>query len=261
MNDTFAQTCERIARRLDEAALARAPVPQLAQQGDELTLVQAYRVQAQLLRLRATRGEQLVGLKMGFTSEAKRAQMKIGDLIFGRLTDAMRIGCGATLELSHFIHPRIEPELAFLLEAPLRGAVSAEEARAAIGAVAPALEVIDSRYRDFRFSLPDVIADNSSSAAFVIGEWRALPADLTNLPITLAFDDRVLESGSSADIMGDPVRSLMAAARLAAQSEFTLEAGWLVLAGGATAARALLPGTRVSVAVESLGTAQLEVRA
>jgi 2-oxo-3-hexenedioate decarboxylase len=255
------QRLERIARLLDEAALARTPLPQLAQQGYGLTLAEAYRVQAQLLALRETRGERLIGLKMGFTSEAKRVQMKIDDLIWGRLTDAMRIGSGGTLALSQFIHPRIEPELAFLLETPLRGAVSADEARAAIGAVAPALEVLDSRYRDFRFSLPDVVADNSSSAAFVVGEWRPLPADLTNLAIAMSFDEQVLESGSSAAIMGDPVRSLMAAARLAAESGLTLESGWLVLAGGATAALPLVAGARVSVAVESLGTARLEVRA
>jgi 2-oxo-3-hexenedioate decarboxylase len=255
------QRLERIARLLDEAALARTPLPQLAQQGYGLTLAEAYRVQAQLLALRETRGERLIGLKMGFTSEAKRLQMKIDDLIWGRLTDAMRIGSGGTLALSQFIHPRIEPELAFLLETPLRGAVSADEARAAIGAVAPALEVLDSRYRDFRFSLPDVVADNSSSAAFVVGEWRPLPADLTNLAIAMSFDEQVLESGSSAAIMGDPVRSLMAAARLAAESGLTLESGWLVLAGGATAALPLVAGARVSVAVESLGTARLEVRA
>jgi 2-oxo-3-hexenedioate decarboxylase len=255
------QGLERIARLLDEAALARTPLPQLAQQGYGLTLAEAYRVQAQLLALRETRGERLIGLKMGFTSEAKRVQMKIDDLIWGRLTDAMRIGSGGTLALSQFIHPRIEPELAFLLETPLRGAVSADEARAAIGAVAPALEVLDSRYRDFRFSLPDVVADNSSSAAFVVGEWRPLPADLTNLAIAMSFDEQVLESGSSAAIMGDPVRSLMAAARLAAESGLTLESGWLVLAGGATAALPLVAGARVSVAVESLGTARLEVRA
>jgi 2-oxo-3-hexenedioate decarboxylase len=259
-SDTPARV-ERIARVLDEAARTRTPVRQLAQQGDELTLAQAYRVQAQLLRLRASRGERLVGLKMGFTSAAKRAQMQIDDLIWGRLTDAMRISCGGTLELGQFIHPRIEPELAFLLEAPLHGAVSAEEARAALGAVAPALEVLDSRYRDFRFSLPDVIADNSSSSAFVIGEWQPLPADLTHLAITLSFDEQVLESDSSAAIMGDPVRSVMAAARLAAESDLTLESGWLVLAGGATAARPLVAGARVSVAVESLGTAALQVRA
>ncbi len=83
---------------------------------------------------------------------------------------------------------------------------------------------------------------------------------LTNLGITLAFDGQPIESGSSAAIMGDPLRSLMAAARLAAESDLTLESGWLVLAGGATAARPLLAGTRVSVSVESLGAAHLQVR-
>lgn len=250
---------DRIAALLDEAARARTPVPQLGMNGEELTLAEAYDVQSQVLRRRAARGERLIGVKMGFTSEAKRAQMKIDDLIFGRLTDAMRIECGGTLSLQRFIHPRAEPELAFLLRAPLRGRVSREVARAAIAAVAPALEVVDSRYRDFRFSLADVIADNSSSAAFVVGPWQSLPEDLRQLGIRLCFDGQPLESGSAAAIMGDPLLSLTAAARLAGDAGVTLEAGWLVMAGGATAARPLQAGVRVSAEVESLGSVSFEV--
>ncbi|HUL18310.1 MAG TPA: fumarylacetoacetate hydrolase family protein, partial [Steroidobacteraceae bacterium] len=192
---------------------------------------------------------------------AKRAQMKIDDLIFGRLTDAMRIESGGALSLARFIHPRVEPELAFLLRAPLRGCVSREVARAAVAGVAPALEVVDSRYRDFRFSLADVIADNSSSAAFVVGPWQGLPQDLRHLGIRLCFDGQPLECGSGAAIMGDPLLSLTAAARLAGDAGITLEAGWLVMAGGATAARPLRPGVRVSAEVESLGSVAFEVRA
>ena len=250
---------ERIAEVLDEAARARTAVPQLGVSGEELTLAEAYAVQAGVLRLRAARGERLVGVKMGFTSEAKRAQMNIDDLIFGRLTDAMRIESGGTLSLRHFIHPRAEPELAFLLRAPLRGRVSRESARAAIASVAPALEVVDSRYHNFRFSLADVIADNSSSAAFVVGPWQSLPEDLTQLGIRLCFDGLPLESGSAAAIMGDPLLSLTAAARLAADAGVTLEPGWLVMAGGATAARPLKAGVRVSAEVESLGSASFAV--
>jgi 2-oxo-3-hexenedioate decarboxylase len=250
---------DRIAYVLDEAARARTAVPQLGVSGGELTLAEAYAVQAGVLRLRAARGERLVGVKMGFTSEAKRAQMNIDDLIFGRLTDAMRIESGGALSLRQFIHPRAEPELAFLLRTPLRGRVSREAARAAIAGVAPALEVVDSRYRDFRFSLADVIADNSSSAAFVVGPWHSLPEDLTQLGIRLCFDGRPLETGSAAAIMGDPLLSLTAAARLAADAGVTLEPGWLVMAGGATAARPLEAGVRVSAEVESLGSASFEV--
>jgi len=254
------QRLERLAQVLDEAARQRTAVPQLGVSGEVLSLDDAYAVQAGLVRLREARGERLIGLKMGFTSDAKRAQMKIDDLIFGRLTDAMRIEEGGALSLGSFIHPRIEPELAFLLGAPLRGAVSRESARRAVAGVAPALEVIDSRYRDFRFSLADVIADNSSSAALVVGRWQSLPENLAGLGIRLCCDGAVLESCSAAAIMGDPLRSLMAAARLAAAADLTLEAGWLVMAGGATAAHPLRAGTRVSVEVQSLGGAALEVR-
>ncbi len=185
-------------------------------------------MQAGLVRRRATRGERLVGVKMGFTSEAKRAQMKIDDLIFGRLTDAMRIESAARPSSCRTSSIRASSR-SWHFCSRRRCAVPLVPRKHAqpIGAVAPALEVIDSRYRDFRFSLPDVIADNSSSAAFVVGEWRALPADLTNLLITLAFDDRVLESGSSADDHGRSGASLMAAARLAGQSESpSRPAGW-----------------------------------
>jgi 2-oxo-3-hexenedioate decarboxylase len=250
---------ERIAHLLDQAARERIPVRQLAQGGDELTLTEAYGVQGALLKLRELRGERLIGVKMGFTSEAKRAQMKINDLIFGRLTDAMLIGAAGALSLSQFIHPRIEPELAFLLKAPLTGQVSAAEARAAIAAVAPALEVVDSRYRDFRFSLADVIADNSSSASLIVGAWQPPPPDLRRLAIRMCFDGREVESGTSDAIMGDPLLSLIAAARLAGEAGMTLKSGWLVMAGGATAARELVAGARVSVAVEGLGEAHLEV--
>jgi 2-oxo-3-hexenedioate decarboxylase len=256
---TEAGELDSIATLLDRAALERTPVTQLGTRGYALTLAEAYAVQSGLLRLRAARGEALLGVKMGFTSQAKRAQMKIDDLIWGRLTDAMRVESGGRIALSRFIHPRVEPELAFLLKSPLSGAVSTAQARAAIEAVAPALEVVDSRYQDFRFSLADVIADNSSSAAFIIGAWRPPTQDIANLAIVMSCDGRPLETGSSSAIMGDPLLSLVAAARLAGESGLTLKPGWLIMAGGATAARPLQVNTRITVDVESLGRAQVDV--
>jgi 2-oxo-3-hexenedioate decarboxylase len=175
--------------------------------------------------------------------------MNIDDLI-GRLTDAMRIESGGSPAAP--LHP---PALADSPLAARRGCAggSAASPRARAIGVAPALEVVDSRYRDFRFSLADVIADNSSSAAFVVGPWQSLPEDLTQLGIRLCFDGLPLETGSAAAIMGDPLLSLTAAARLAADAGVTLEPGWLVMAGGATAARPLKAGVRVSAEVESLG--------
>jgi 2-oxo-3-hexenedioate decarboxylase len=247
------------AQLLDEAARTRTAMVQLTERGHMLSLPQAYAVQQRLIALREARGERLVGVKMGFTSDAKRVQMKIDDLIWGRLTDGMLLKSGSELSAGRFIHPRVEPEIAFLLKKPLSGNVSAEQALSAVAGVAPALEILDSRYRDFRFSLADVIADNSSSAAVVLGDWQSTPRQLTDLAIVMAFDARPVQSGSSAAIMGDPLRSLMAAARLAGESGLSLQAGWLVMAGGATAAEPLPVGARVSVEVTGLGSAQVQV--
>jgi 2-oxo-3-hexenedioate decarboxylase len=249
---------DAIAARLDAAALTATPVPQLA---EPLTLDDAYEVQARLLALRCRRGERPVGIKMGFTSRAKMAQMGVSDLIWGRLTDRMQRPAGGTLSRKTFVHPRAEPEIAFRLQQPLSGRIDTAAARAAIGAVAAAVEIIDSRYRDFRFSLTDVVADNSSSSAFVVGSWLEPTFDFGDLPMQLLIDGEVRQTGSSAAILGHPLESLVNAARLAAERGESLRAGDIVMAGAATAAEALAPGQHVQAVVERLGTVSFHVTA
>jgi 2-oxo-3-hexenedioate decarboxylase len=125
----------------------------------------------------------------------------------------------------------------------------------ALAGVAPALELIDSRYRDFKFSLPDVVADNCSAAAIVVGPWSDPATDVANLGLVLEVDGRPAQIGSTAAILGHPVRSLVAAARLLAAAGERLEAGDLLMAGGATEAVALRPGRRVRLEMERLGGA------
>ena len=246
------------AETLDQAARLATPVAQLSQQ-EELETERAYAIQAASIALRVERGERVVGVKMGFTSRAKMIQMGISDVIFGYLTDAMQVEEGTAIDLARFIHPRAEPEIAFLLSDALEGAVTPAQALKAVAAVAPAIEIIDSRYQNFRFSLGDVIADNSSSSAFVIGQWTGPAADLSDLAMVFSVDEQRVEVSSEA-ILGDPLLSLAAASRLLAQYGGGLPAGSIVLAGGATAAIALNPGARVHLAVERLGTASFSVR-
>ncbi|WP_327159670.1 fumarylacetoacetate hydrolase family protein [Streptomyces zaomyceticus] len=207
---------------------------------------EAYAVQEALVARRLARGERLTGFKLGFTSVAKMRQMGVSDLIHGRLTDRMEIPDGGRFDISRLIHPRVEPEVAFLLGDTLR---PGGDLMAAVAAVAPALEVIDSRYDGFRFSLPEVIADNTSAAGYAVGPWSA-PGDLGNLGVLLELDGRPAETGSTAAILGHPLRALAAAARLAG----ALEAGTVILAGAATAAVPLSPGTHVRATVAGLGT-------
>ena len=185
--------------------------------------------------------------------------MGIDDVIWGRLSSSMLVEEGTPVKFSRFVHPRVEPELAFILKKPLGGDVTAVEALAAVEAIAPALEIIDSRYQNFKFSLPDVIADNASSSGFVIGPWSDPHIDFSNLGLTLSIDGKVAQVGSTAAILGHPLRSLVAAARLSAAAGEPLQAGWIVMAGGATPAEWIKPGQYVNIEMERLGVAGFHV--
>lgn len=242
-----------ITNRLDDAAMRARAIPQITASEASLTLGDAYAIQRAAIDRRLARGEQMVGVKMGFTSEAKMIQMGLKDQIWGRLTSDMLVPAGGTINRSRFIHPRVEPEIAVLLKAPLTGEVTAEQAWAAVDGVAPALEIIDSRYENFKFALPDVVADNASSSAFVVGAWLPPETDIADVPMTMSVDGEVVEVGSSSAILGAPVRSLVAAARLAGAAGLTLEPGWIVMLGGATAAADIGVAHSVSLAAEQLG--------
>ena len=220
---------------------------------NKLSLDDAYAIQKASIERRLNRGERRVGVKMGFTSRAKMIQMGLSDVIWGRLTDAMQVEEGGSIELNGYVHPRAEPELAFLLKRPLTGDVTGPEALAAVEAIAPAIEIIDSRYKDFKFTLPEVIADNASSSSFVIGAWHDPRTDFSNLGLTLSMNGKTVQVGSTAALLGNPLRSLVAVARVAAQAGEPLQAGWIVMAGGATPAEWIKPGQYVSVQMEGLG--------
>ena len=242
-----------IANIVDDAARYANAIPQLSETGCNLTLEEAYDVQQLSISRRQTRGEHLVGVKMGFTSRAKMQQMGISEMIWGRLTNAMRVEDGGEIYVANYVHPRIEPEIAFLMKDRLAGPVSGVEALNAVEAVAPAIEIIDSRYENFKFNLPDVVADNSSSSSFVVGGWNPPETNIDNLGVLLEINGQPVQIGSSAAILGHPLRALAAASRLVAEADLVLEPGWIVMAGGATAAHALRAGDSVRNSVQGLG--------
>lgn len=253
-------TTTTLAARLDEARRRGQAIPQLTA-AEPLDLDDAYAVQRAGVTLRTDAGERVAGVKLGFTSTAKARQMGVDDVIIGVLTDAMEIADGGVIDLSRGVHPRIEPEVAFRLDREIDPRDPGADIRGAVDAVAPALEVIDSRYRDFTFSLVDVVADNTSASAFVVGPWTPVAPEtdlvLAERPVELTVDGEAEASGSTTAILGDPWHALPAVARMAARYGQALPAGTVLLAGAATAAVALRPGTTVTAGVSGLGDVSL----
>lgn len=251
---------DRLAARVFKAQREAAEIPQLSVR-NKFRLAAGYRINDRVIEMRLADGEHIAGVKMGLTSHAKMIQIGISDMIWGWLTDAMLVEDGTEIALKNYVHPRVEPEIAFLLNAPLEGPVTPMQAMAAVEAVAPALEIIDSRYKSFKFTVEDVVADNSSASGFVTGAWSPPEFDISNLGMVMEFDGRPVQIGSSAAILGHPARSLAAASRMVAERGHRLEAGMIVLAGGATAAEPLHGGLSVRVTVEDLGSAEFRVAA
>lgn len=251
--NTVSIDLDLIAKTLDDARIEKRSVAQFQ---PAFGLADGYAVQAKLIERRRTSGEHIIGLKMGFTSRAKMVQMGVADMIWGRLTDGMLVEEGGVADPADYIHPRAEPEIAFLLRRPLSGVVTPMQALDAVAAVAPAIEIIDSRYVDFRFTHAEVVADNCSGAGFVVGPWNRPDINTANLGMIISLDGRPQQFASSGALLGHPLRSLVAAARLVSAYGALggeMEAGSIVLAGAGTPAIAVAPGQHVSLEVERLG--------
>lgn len=231
-----------IASTLDQTRFARRALgPGEFSYG--LDVHEAYRVQHAGIALRVQRGEATAGLKMGFTSKAKMRQMGVDSVIAGQLTEPMRVADGGVLDLSGFIHPRVELEVAFRMGADVDFSDPRCDPADHIESVAVAMEVIDSRFAGFGFDLGKVIADNTSAAAFVVGRWLAWDhRDLSNLAAELDVNGQPAQVSSTAAILGQPLRALSELRTLAREHALVLRAGDTVLAGAATEAVPLVEG-------------------
>lgn len=252
------QTIKDFAIVLDTAAKTTTPVSQLSST-TKIDLNDAYAIQAASMEQRYARGEKLVGLKMGFTSKAKMEQMGVHDMIWGRLTDSMAIKSNGDMMRRAFIHPRAEPELAFLLKKDINTPITLSEIDSVLEGIAPAIEIIDSRYANFKFSLEDVIADNCSSSSFVVGKWHKPSTNVSDLPINIGINGVVQQSGSSKAILGNPLQSLVEATRLALKYGQKLKKGMIILAGAATPAIHIQASETVSASFGSLGELKFKV--
>jgi 2-keto-4-pentenoate hydratase len=216
-----------------------------------LSLADAYGIQDQVTALRLADGERRAGWKLGYTSAVMRAQMGIEAPNFGPLTDAMLLSAPAVLPAGA-LQPRIEPEIGLRLSRRLTGPCSVPDVLAACSEALACLEVVDSVWSGYRFTLEDNTADGSSAAWVVVGPSLPLD-DLASLPVALSVDGEVVERGAGAAASGHPAAGVAWLAEQLAGRGRALEPGDLVITGGLTSAPPLEPGHRIAASFGDRG--------
>lgn len=234
------------AALLDEAERTVTPIRQSTAAHPDMSMTDAYRVQAAWRELKVERGETIVGHKIGLTSRAMQAAMKIDTPDSGFLTDRMVFEPGSRLTAGAFCDPKLEVELAFVLAVDLRvddgDDITIDDVLDATDHVVPAVELIAARsYRVDPDSgrsrtVVDTIADNAADAGIVRGGREVGPReiDLRWVGAVVSRNGVVEETGLAAGVLGHPATGIAWLARRYSEQGLTLDAGQIILAGSFT---------------------------
>lgn len=228
----------------------------------DLTVEEAYLVQEELVNIKLEEGKRIIGPKMGLTSQAKMKQMNVNEPIYGYVFDYMLIENGGKARLKDQIHPKVEAEIAFVIGEDIEGpGVTAEDVLAKTEYVIPALEIIDSRYENFNFTLPDVIADNASTSRVVFGTSFHKPEkfELDLVGVTLNINGEVKELGAGAAVLGHPAEAIAMLANMLSRKGEKVRKGDVILSGAITGAVMLKSGDVVSGKFDGLGEVSFSV--
>jgi 2-oxopent-4-enoate hydratase len=252
-----------IALRLAAAEVTRQPIGRPTDDFGDLTVDDAYAIQGITMARRKVMGlhnrpARRVGRKIGITSKAVQDWLKVDQPDFGELLDDMQVGNGESIVRASLLSPRVEGEVAFVLGADLAGeGVGSADVLRATAFVVPAIEIIDSRVRDWQITYRDTVADNASSARFVLGtQPRTLEGlDLPLCGCALRKNGRVASTGAGAACLGDPVNAVVWLARTLARLGDPLRAGEVVLSGALGPVVPVEAGDFIEVEVGHIGRA------
>ena len=251
---------EALADRIWAAIADRQGIHPLTDDVPDLTVDAAYAVQEAVLARHRAAGAVITVAKLGLTSTAKQRQMNVDEPLFGWMTDQMELGSDEELDSGRFIQPRAEPEVAIRTSRDLAGpGVTGAEVTASIDAVAPALDILDSRFTGYSFTLADVTADNSSAGACRIGEWVDPEGDLRLTGCVFEKNGELVATAAGASVMEHPAEAVAWFVRKLHSQGKNLPAGTVVLAGAWTAAVPVQPGDRVAATFDRIGTVEIDV--
>src|SRR3989441_11899651 len=250
----------RLAEHLENAELQVRDVTKITDDQPDMDWDDAYAIQCEIRRRKEARGHRTVGLKAGLTSRAKMKQMGVETPVFGFVSDYMSSPDGGDIKTTELIHPKVEAEICVVTKAPLMGpGCHVGAVLAATDFVVPAVEIIDSRYRDFKFDLKSVIADNTSASRFVIGGRMrdAAELDLRTIGVVLEKNGEIVAMAAGAAVLGHPAAAIAMLANKLVERGEQIPAGTLVMTGGGTEAIPVVAGDSINVRFQELGSVSM----
>ena len=247
---------EEITEILFLAEKERMEIKKFVDQYPELTIDAAYTVQEKLIERKCREeGTAVAGWKLGLTSKAKQRMMGVHEPSYGALLENMELHPEGPISIAPFIHAKIEPEIAFVLKKDLDGpVVTVADVIASTDYITAAMEIIDSRYENFNFTLADVIADNSSSSRYLLGKTKHQIADVDLELMGCVFkkNGELCATTTAASVMGNPARAVAwLANKLIARGQ-KVRAGEIVLSGALTGAETIQVADAFSVDFDGL---------
>lgn len=253
-------TRDELAADLARAERSRESIAPLTSVNPGIDVVDAYEIQLINIRQRVARGARVLGHKVGLSSVAMQQMMGVDEPDYGHLLDEMEVFEDTPVKAGNYLYPRVEVEVGFILANDLPGAgCSEEDVLAATEALAPAIELIDTRITDWKIALCDTIADNASSAGFVLGRARVSPADIDvkTIDAVLTRNGEVIAQGRSDAVLGNPVTAVAWLARKVDSFGVRLRKGDIVLPGSCTRAIDARPGDEFVADFTGLGSVRL----
>jgi len=251
---------DELAADLAQAERSREPIVRLTAAYPDIDVVDAYEIQLINIRQRVAEGARVLGHKVGLSSLAMQQMMGVDEPDYGHLLDEMQVFEDTPVKARRYLYPRVEVEVGFILAADLPGAGCTEDdVLAATEALAPSIELIDTRITDWKIALCDTIADNASSAGFVLGEARVSPRDLDvkTIDAVLTRNGEVVAEGRSDAVLGNPVTAVAWLARKVESFGVRLRKGDIVLPGSCTRAIDAHAGDQFVADFTGLGSVRL----
>jgi 2-keto-4-pentenoate hydratase len=253
-------TRDELAADLAQAERSREPIAPLTAAYPDIDVVDAYEIQLINIRQRVAEGARVLGHKVGLSSKAMQQMMGVEEPDYGHLLDEMQVFEDTPVKAGRYLYPRVEVEVGFILAEDLPGADCTEDdVLAATEALVPSIELIDTRITDWKIALCDTIADNASSAGFVLGQARVSPADVDVKAIdaVLTRNGEVIAEGRSDAVLGNPVTAVAWLSRKVESFGVRLRKGDIVLPGSCTRAIDARAGDEFVADITGLGSVRL----